>query len=90
MPRTLLLAIGIGAVLTTPWLTQAASPAEAAPVKARNTHSPKASAGDKGVAWVSGAGGVRGHAKAGKRVSTPRTKGGIRRGEWILDVGRSN
>lgn len=41
MSRTILVAIGIGVVLATAWLTQAAPQAETASAKARNTQSHK-------------------------------------------------
>ena len=88
MSRTILVAIGIGVVLAAAWLTPAVPQAEAASAKARSTQSHNGI--DKGVAWVSGAGGVRGYSKGGKRASKPKAKGGIQRGEWIMDVGRLN
>jgi hypothetical protein len=44
---------------------------------------------DKGVAWISGAGGVRGYVKGGNAASRPKAKVAIRRGQWIMDAGRS-
>jgi hypothetical protein len=85
MLRNRVIAGGLGVLLFATWLTQTPPYAEAASAKARNVQPQKPSGGDKGVAWISGAGGVRGYAKGGNEASRPKAKAAIRRGQWIMD-----
>ena len=84
MLRNRVIAGGLGVLLFATWLTQTPPYAEAASAKARNVQPQKPSGDDKGVAWISGAGGVRGN-----EASRPKAKAAIRRGQWIMDAGRN-
>ena len=88
MNRTLLAIVG--AFVTLAPMEAASASDQVRRYKIENAWPSKAAGGsgvDKGVAWISGAGGVRGYAKGGNEASRPKVA--MRRGQWIMDVGRN-